>query len=46
MIIEEALEEGSIIKNTYDKFVKDRPLKLSLLLNEEDLQKFINICLR
>jgi hypothetical protein len=40
-IIEEALQENSLIKKTYLDFVKEEPLKLSLLLNEDELKDFI-----
>jgi hypothetical protein len=43
-IIKENVQEYPLIKKTYDNFVKDRPLKLSLFLNEEELKDFINAC--
>lgn len=40
-IIEEYLEEDSLMKLVYDAFVEERPLKLSLLLTEGELREFI-----
>lgn len=42
LIIEEYLDDDSIIKKTYDKFVKSRDLKLSLRLDSNELKEFIN----
>lgn len=45
-IIEERLQENTSLKTTYDEFVKEEPLKLSLLLNEKELNEFIKACLK
>ena len=45
-VIQETLQEGTAIKKTYDDFVKERPMKLSLLLNKEELKEFIKACLK
>lgn len=43
-LIEEVLEEDTAVKKTYDEFVQERPLKLSLMLNQEELKQFISDC--
>ena len=45
-VIQESLQEGTAIKRTYDDFVQERPLKHSLLLNQEELNGFIKACLK
>lgn len=41
LIIEEGLQDNTLLKMTYDEYIKEEPLKLSLLLNEKELNEFI-----